>query len=214
MPIIKRVFFIPCRGDECLKLAELIKDNITTLEAAIEVKEHGIEVTLYGYKTDIKRAWVKVKQIVSLHKELSSLSGKEHKRIPVDYLVSLTRKTFPPILLVEILSRKGYKAKYSNGVIETNADIEFLKNVIEKIAEVYEEIKYSVRGTTTKYFVAAASIILDLDPNYVIEEGLKKGLLRSDEEEKPRLTKEWRQALKEFMESISSEIPGDLEENP
>lgn len=203
MPIIKRAFFISCREEECLKLADLIKDNISTLEALIDVKDYGIEIVLYGYKTDVRRAWEKIKQIVSFYKELTQATRSKVKRIPVSHIVSLTKKTFPPTLLAEILARKGYRSRYASGVIETDADLEVLKSIVEKISEVYERIKYSVRGTTTKYFITASSILLDLDPDYVIDECLKTGLLKvSGEEDKPKLAKEWRQALDDFIKYI------------
>lgn len=203
MPLIKRSFFIPCSGEECIKLAELIKDNISVLEASIDIKEHGIEVTMYGYKTDIKKMWVKIRQVISTYRELMKAGESGYKKIPLEYLVSLTRKTFPPLLLVEILKKKRFTASYENGVIETNADLDTLKELIDRIASIFEEIKYDVRSTTTKYFIVSASILTGLEPRIVIEKGIEKGLLKL-EEEKPKLTKEWRQALSEFISQHTS----------
>ncbi len=69
MPLIKRSFFIPCRGDECLKLLEALKSILNVNEATISISEGGILIELYGYKTDIKRFWSKSRKIVSTYKK-------------------------------------------------------------------------------------------------------------------------------------------------
>ncbi len=69
MPLIKRSFFIPCRGEECLKLVEALKSSLNVNEATISISEGGILIELYGYKTDIKRSWSKSRRIISAYKK-------------------------------------------------------------------------------------------------------------------------------------------------
>ena len=129
MPLIKRSFYIPCRGDECFKLAEIIREKIPVVEQVdIEVGESGLYITMYGYKTDIKNAWSYIKRLVSSYKSAIIERGGV-RRIKVEYIVEKTRHTFPPRLLVEILKHMGYTVELSENKedIITNASLEVVE---------------------------------------------------------------------------------------
>ena len=202
MPLIKRFFYIPCRGNECFKLAELIREKIPSVEYVdITIEEDGLYITMYGYKTDIKQAWEYIRRLVSSYKSsITTLKGGI-KRIKIDYLVEKTRKTFPPIVLVEILSRLGYRAGLNQDKTEiyTDASSELIEEIINKIWDIINTIKYDVRGTTSKYFVVVSSIVLNVEPEHVISEACSRGIMEKDEEGKYRIKKEWRKALNEFI---------------
>jgi len=202
LPLIKRFFYIPCRGEECFKLAELIKEKIPSVEYVdITIEEDGLYITMYGYKTDIKYAWEYIRRLVSSYKSsITTLKGGV-KRIKIEYLVEKIRKTFPPIVLVEILERLGYKAGLNQDKTEiyTDAPIELIEEIVNKIWEVINVIKYDVRGTTTKYFVVVLSIVLKMEPEQVLSRAHSMGIMDKDEEGKYRIKKEWRKALNEFI---------------
>lgn len=202
MPLIKRFFYIPCRGEECFKLAELIKEKIPSVEYVdITIEEDGLYITMYGYKTDIKYAWEYIRRLVSSYKSSITTLRGGIKRIKIEYLVEKTRKTFPPIVLVEILEHLGYKAGLNQDKTEiyTDAPTELIEEIVNKIWEVINAIKYDVRGTTSKYFVVVSSIVLKMDPEQVLSRAYSMGIMDKDEEEKYRIKKEWRKALNEFI---------------
>ncbi len=202
MPLIKRFFYIPCRGEECFKLAELIKEKIPSVEYVdITIEEDGLYITMYGYKTDIKYAWEYIRRLVSSYKSSVTTLKGGIKRIKIEYLVEKTRRTFPPIVLVEILERLGYKAGLNQDKTEiyTDAPTELIEEIINKIWEVINAIKYDVRGTTSKYFVVVSSIVLKMDPEQVLSKAYSMGIMGKDEEGKYRIRKEWRKALNEFI---------------
>ncbi len=202
MPLIKRFFYIPCRGEECFKLAELIREKIPSVEYVdITIEEDGLYITMYGYKTDIKYAWEYIRRLISSYKSsITTLKGGI-KRIKIEYLVEKTRKTFPPIVLVEILERLGYKAGLNQEKTEiyTDAPTELIEEIVNKIWEVINAIKYDVRGTTSKYFVVVSSIVLKMNPEQVLSRAYSMGIMDKDEEGKYRIKKEWRKALNEFI---------------
>ncbi len=202
MPLIKRFFYIPCKGEECFKLAELIKEKIPSVEYIdITIEEDGLYIIMYGYKTDIKYAWEYIRRLVSSYKSsITTLKGGV-KRIKIEYLVEKIRKTFPPIVLVEILERLGYKAGLNQDKTEiyTDAPLELIEEIVNKIWEVINVIKYDVRGTTTKYFVVVLSIVLKMEPEQVLSRAHSMGIMDKDEEGKYRIKKEWRKALNEFI---------------
>ncbi|RLG91496.1 MAG: DUF2067 domain-containing protein [Thermoprotei archaeon] len=202
MPLIKRFFYIPCRGEECFKLAELIKEKIPSVEYVdITIEENGLYITMYGYKTDIKYAWEYIRRLISSYKSsITALKGGV-KRIKIEYLVEKTRKTFPPIVLVEILERLGYKAGLNQDKTEiyTDAPTELIEEIVNKIWEVINAIKYDVRGTTSKYFAVVLSIVLKMEPEQVLSRAYSMGIMDKDEEGKYRIKKEWRKALNEFI---------------
>ncbi len=202
MPLIKRFFYIPCRGEECFKLAELIREKIPSVEYLdITIEEDGLYITMYGYKTDIKYAWEYIRRLVSSYKSSITTLRGGIKRIKIAYLVEKTRKTFPPIVLVEILERLGYKAGLNQEKTEiyTDAPTELIEEIVNKIWEVINAIKYDVRGTTSKYFVVVSSIVLKMDPEQVLSRAYSMGIMDKDEEGKYRIKKEWRKALNEFI---------------
>ncbi len=202
MPLIKRFFYIPCRGEECFKLAELIREKIPSVEYLdITIEEDGLYITMYGYKTDIKYAWEYIRRLVSSYKSSITTLRGGIKRIKIAYLVEKTRKTFPPIVLVEILERLGYKAGLNQEKTEiyTDAPTELIEEIVNKIWEVINAIKYDVRGTTSKYFVVVSSIVLKMDPEQVLSRAYFMGIMDKDEEGKYRIKKEWRKALNEFI---------------
>ena len=202
MPLIKRFFYIPCRGEECFKLAELIREKIPSVEYVdITIEEDGLYITMYGYKTDIKYAWEYIRRLVSSYKSsITTLKGGI-KRIKIEYLVEKTRKTFPPIVLVEILGRLGYRAGLNQDKTEiyTDAPTELIEEIVNKIWEVINAIKYDVKGTTSKYFVVVLSIVLKMEPEQVLSRAYSMGMMDKDEEGKYRIKKEWRKALNEFI---------------
>lgn len=202
VPLIKRFFQINCKGEECLKLAELIREKAPAAEyMGIEIREDALRITMHGYKTDIKKAWEYIRRLVSSYRSSVTITRHGLRRIKVEYLVEKTGRTFPPILLVEILKYKGYKAILSDckDEIITDAEPEVLEELVAKISDIINKIRFDIRGTVAKYYVVVASIILGLEPEQVIEKGVLHGHLYRDEEGKIRIKKEWRQALAEFL---------------
>ncbi|MET1159386.1 MAG: DUF2067 family protein [Thermoprotei archaeon] len=201
MPLVKRVFYIPCKGDLCLKLAEIINEKAPAVEhAEIKISDNGLYITLYGYKTDVRNAWEYIKRIASLYLSAIRDTGGI-KRIKLEYLVDRLRRTFPPRLLAAILNYMGYRCEYDHDKNElvTDAPLEIIEDIAKKIAEIIDSIKYDVRGTTTKYYVVAASIILNTDLETVYRIGVEKKHLVLDEDGKYRIRIYWKQAIEELI---------------
>lgn len=201
MPIIKRSFFVKCRGSECFELANILQEKIPSLDTVeISIEENGLRITMYGYKSDIKRAWEVVKNTVRIYRTGTMEVGKGIKKYDVTYLVERTKQTFPPILLAEILRRMGYATEVSEDKtsILTSADEDTIIDTIRKINEVALETRFKVRGTVAKYFIIASSILIGKPPETVIAEATAYGILEQ-EDDRYRLKKEWRQALEEYL---------------
>lgn len=205
--MMKRVFTIPCRKDRCLELSNLILEKITVDEATVHVGENSIEIRVYGYKSDIKETWNKIKRLINEFKS-SIRVEKNALRIKIDYLVKKSGKAFPPRVLVEVLKRTGYYAQYYKGdqAIVTNAPLEKLFEHIESINRVYEEVKHNLRGKTTIYYVIILSLVLRKDPGFIIEKGRELNHLQLDDEGKFRLRVNLQQALDEFIKSSRGEL--------
>jgi len=201
MPFIRRVYHISCHGEECYRLAEFIRENISVPEINITFREHGIYVELYGYKSDIRNAWSKIKHLVSMYKR-SMIRTRKGYRITIDYIVSRIRKTFPPILLIEILRKMGYDANYKENIIEVDIEPDELIKLADKIANIIQTIRYKVSGTTAKYLITAAAILTNRsieEIDQVVNELEELGYLFRDEDGKVRLKLEWRKALDMYL---------------
>ncbi len=203
MPLIHRVYHISCSGEECYKLAEFIRENISVPEISISFREHGIYIELYGYKSDIRNAWNKIKYLVSLYRQSTVRTGRGY-RVSIDYIVSRIRKTFPPVLVAEILKRMGYSVEYRGDSIETNAEPDIVESVAEQVADIIQSIRYSVGGTATKYFISAATVLTNRSVERVeevIHELMELGYLYRDEDGRFRLRLDWRRALDMYLRS-------------
>ena len=203
MPLIRRVYHISCHGEECYKLAEFIRENISVPEISITFREHGIYVELYGYKSDIRNAWSKIKHLVNMYKR-SMIRTRKGYRVTIDYIVSRIRKTFPPILLTEILRKLGYDVRYEGNIIEVDIEPDELIGLADKIADIIQAIRYKVGGTTAKYLVTAAAILTNRsveEIDQVIAELEELGYLYRDEDGKARLKLEWKKALDMYLMS-------------
>lgn len=203
MPLIRRVYHISCHGEECYKLAEFIRENISVPEISITFREHGIYVELYGYKSDIRNAWSKIKHLVSMYRRSMTRTRKGY-RITIDYIVSKIRKTFPPTLLVEILKKRGYSVSYEGDYIEIDIEPDELIELASRVADIIQAIRYEASGTTTKYLITAATILTNRsseDVDQVISELEELGYLYRDEDGKARLKLDWKKALDMYLRS-------------
>ncbi len=202
MPLIKRRFYVPCRGEECLKITEYIREKAPSIESLeIVIEDNGLYITMYGYKSDIRNVWGYIKQLINNYRSSVSVFGKDLRKISLNYIVESIGHTVPPTLLIEILKHLNYTAylsEYKEDII-TNASLEKVLNIARNTVEVIEKIKYDVRGKTTKYYIAALSVVLGIEPEIIYEKGLEYDHLYMDEDNKYRLKKEWRKALKEFI---------------
>jgi len=206
MPLVKRFFYIPCRGEECLKLAEVIREKVPAVEQMdITVSDAGLYITMFGYETDVKNAWKYLRHLIGIYR---SAVKAQHGvlRVKVEYLVAKIRRTFPPRLLVEILKRMGFRAEFDKEAVEikTNAPLDKIEELTKTIVKYIDEIKFTVRGTTTKYYVVSAAILSGLPVSEVLSIGLKLGHLKLDEDDKYVIQIDWRQALSDFIAKIRS----------
>jgi len=204
LPLIKRSFFIKCRGEDCLKLAEMIREKMPSVEQVeVVFKNDGLYITMYGYKSDVQNAWRYLKSILPMFKPVTKDKGCI--RINLDYLFKKLKNTFPPRLIVEILSIKGFKADYDDerNELVTNAGMDIVEEYALKIIELMNEVKYRVKGTTTKYYVVASAILTNQSIDEVINIGLNMNHL-TIVDDKPCLRIEWRKAIRDFIANTSS----------
>lgn len=205
--MMKRVFTIPCRKDKCLELSNLILEKIGVEEATLRVGENSIEVKVYGYESDVKATWSRIKRLIKEYRSSVKIE-KNLLKIKVDYLVKKTGRAFPPKVLVETLRRKGFFAQYDKGegVIVTDASLDKITECVESITKIYEQVKYDLRGKTAIYYVTILSLVLGREPEFVIEKAKELNHVYLDEDGKLRLRLNLQQALDEFIKSIRGEL--------
>ncbi len=201
MARVKRTFYVSCSGEECIRLSEFLIENMKGfVDISIDAVDKGLYIEIYGYKTDVKNAWNRIKRLIALYMEKEPRARGSLYHYTLESLIREIHRTFPPRLLAEIIRRMGYRVRIGEGYIETDMEPQGLKEIVSRIAGIMDDIKYDVRGKTTKYYVAAASILSGDDPFTVIENSLEKGILGEDEETgKPMLRYEWRQALDMYL---------------
>lgn len=201
MARIKRVYFVRCRGEECISLSEFLLENMAGfVDVTMRVVDDGVLIEIYGYKSEVRDAWTKIKKLLSMYSEQFPAGRKGRYRYSLEAVVRRVRHTFPPQLLAEIAARMGRFLAAQEGYLETDMSPEELYGLASRIAEAMEEVRYEVRGRTTKYYVVAASILSSKPIPDVIDESMELGILGEDEDTgKPVLRYEWRQALDKYL---------------
>ncbi len=204
MPLLKRSFYIKCHSDECLKLAELIRDKAPAVESMnITIEQSGLRIDMYGYKSDVRNAWIYIKRLVSAYKS-AIVEKRGLREISIDFLVEKVGRTFPPRLLEFIVRKKGHKARVEGDRIITDADLDEIIDTIKRIVEVLDKIRFSVKGTACKYFIVASALLADKSYQAIIEEGLRAHILDKDEDGRIILKKEWRSAVDQILKVLGS----------
>lgn len=203
MPLVKRRFHIPCRGDECLKIYELLKDYMgSIMYAELRITSKGLVMETYSYETDIKNFWIYIRRLIGSLREASGRMGM-HK-YSVELLTKMSRATFPPRLLVELLRRLNYSAEFSSeeSAIITNASIEKVLELIGKIVELNSRARELAETTSARYYLVACSILTGKPLTEVVKLSLSAGIIKSSDKGKYSLELNWREALDSALKSI------------
>lgn len=184
------------------KLLEELKIN----HAKISIKGKSITITLYGTKDTVNYNWNIIKRLRKEVKYIHALkTSLTIKKYPHKLLQKIAKITFPLDVLEVILKDKGYYAKIVNKeFLETSATIDEITELIRKIGEKMRETKTVTKSSSAKKFLVLASIILQASIKEVRDLGLRLSLLEEDELGFVKLTKEWREALRE-LQGISKE---------
>lgn len=200
MPLVKRRFYITCAEDECFKLYELVKDKIPAVShVTIEITSRGLLVEAYGHETDVKELWYEIKRVVGPLKEAMRKPGL--KKYSVSLIVKTIHRTISPRILVEVLKRSSYSARYidEEDAIYTNASFEEIVRYAERIAMLNEEVGRYVSTTSTRYYMIAACALSNLSISDVVKISIELGLIRQVDESRYVLNRDWRSALDLFL---------------
>uniref|UniRef100_A0A7C2BK91 DUF2067 domain-containing protein n=1 Tax=Thermosphaera aggregans TaxID=54254 RepID=A0A7C2BK91_9CREN len=200
MPLVKRRFYVNCNHDECIEIIQRISEKLPSIDTVeYEVREDGMLIEMYGYSTDIKKAWAVIKEYF---KHSRRPAGKSVVKYSLKALARQAGKTFPPAVLVKVLSLKGFKAHYSSidEAIQTNAGLDILMDLINQIDVAVAMVRDKVKGTAGKYYLTTLMVATGLGLEEVVNESLKLGHLRINEESGLlSLAVEWDKGVDEFI---------------
>lgn len=179
------------------KVYEKISSNIRTPFAEISIRGDKAFIELVGTEAEIKDSWYRVKNVIQDLWELYRLE-RENEAL-IEAIVKEAGRTFPPDALVFALKLRGYDAKLSSDKqrLYTNAPAQVVVEIARQIAEVIDVIRFRVKGTAVKRMIAALAVGLLVDPEKVIEYGLKTRVLE-ESEDGIRLREEWRRGLRKI----------------
>lgn len=206
MPLVKKTFVIPCRGEECVDLSNTLLENLSGAgNVTIEAKQNNIVVTVYGYKSDVRETWMAIKNLLEEKRRLQP-AGKGLIRINLNQLAKVLKRTVPPKLLVEVLKRYGYYATYEkeDSAVVTDVPLEELKRIAEQLGEAYLSIGNICRGTTTRYYLVALTVLTGGDLEKIVENAEKLNHVYRDEDGRIVVKVEWVRALDEYIKTYGS----------
>jgi hypothetical protein len=199
LPLVKRRFSISCREEECSKLYEIVKDKLPALSHIEFVfTNKGLLIEVYGYESDVKTAWFEIKRTLKALKEAMT-PRSDMRKYSVDLITRITRRTFSPELLVEVIKRMGRRAVYvrEENSIFSDMPLEEVTKVAESIAEKNAQLAKTCKNTSTRYFLVACTVISGLPVEDVVRISQEIRLLGQDEG-KYIVKSDWKRAVDEF----------------
>lgn len=203
MPLIKRRFYIQCKEDECLKLYELLKDRIPSINyVSMQITDKGLLLEACGYESDIKDLWVEIKKLIGPLKEITRKAPL--RKYNINLITKMLHKTFPPRLLVEILKKMHYTVEYSSDEdsIFTNASLEEVLKLAERIADLNHKASELATNTSTRYYIIASCILGEMPLENAVELSADLNLLKQSKSGKYTLAVDWRAALGTFLKNV------------
>ena len=199
MPITRK-FVINCPSEDfCQELLSILLENLPSYNMYYRIRNNKIEIHVTGLKTEINHVWSMIKTYKQMLMNTYMKDEKGLSNIPVKYIVMHIRKTFPPDILVTILSIKGYKAVIEGEIIKTNASKNEVFTLANMIADRIEELKYRAIGRNTKKIIVTTSILLNKNIDETIEVLKNKDILEEIEEDKYKAKVNFEQALSTIL---------------
>ena len=199
MPVTRK-FVINCPSEDfCQELLNILLENLPSYNMYYRIRNNKIEITITGLKSDTNYVW----SMIKTYKQLLTITyGRDKKglhSLPIKYIVMNIRKTFPPDVIVTLLSLKGYKAVLENDVIKTDASKSEVFDLANTVADILQELKYRTLGKNTKKIIVIASILLNRPVNDAIEFLKETGIIEEVEEDKYKIKVNLDQALSTIL---------------
>lgn len=188
-----RLYTISIPPGDIEKIIERVAKAAGPVEAEIRPRKGKLYITLRGPETAVKEAWLKIRSVVAELWELHMFSSTG--RIRADLLAKEIGRTFPVDALCEALRLMGYRAvQEEGGVIGTDAPLSVVEEAARRIADAVEELRFRLRPAARK-LVAAVAAASGVEPEEVVEAGIRAGLLAEDEEGRVVPVAEWRRLI-------------------
>lgn len=189
-----------------VRLSRLSDDVLETIlkcirvpEARITIKGSTLHIEMTGFEGDIKESWLKLKNVVA---ELAAVTNSRGSRtMPMQYVAKAVKRTLPPELLAIVLSMLGWRSEARSDRLETEAEEGVVIDIAKRLASVLEAelVRFRVKGRSSKIFVAALAVLLDVSPEEAVRIALNEGVLEEEEDGTYRLKAEWRSTLSKLI---------------
>jgi len=189
------------------KLYEKLAEAVRSGYAEIAIRGGKAYIEIVGTDAQIKESWMRLRTVLSQLWSLHML--RTTREAAIESIVGEAGRTFPPEALVYALRLRGYAAQLSSDkqLLRTDAPPEEVVALARSIAEVLDEVRFRLRGSAAKKMVAALAAGLGVEPERVIEAGLRLRVLE-EAEDGIRLREEWRRGLRKLALLLR---PGALE---
>lgn len=201
MPITRK-FVVNCPSEDfCQELLNILLENLPSYNMYYRIRNNKMVITITGLKGDVNHVWSMIKTYKQLLMTTYSKSRNEEGllNLPIKYIVMNIRKTFPPDVIVTLLSSKGYKVILENDVIKTNASKSEVFDIANKVADILQELKYQVLGRNTRKIIVITSILLNKSINETIDFLKETGVLEELEKNRYKLKVNLDQALSTIL---------------
>ena len=196
------------------KIYDKIASVIRTGYAEIRVANGKAYIEIVGTTAQLKENWQRIKDAV---KELWDLYSLEIRgEAPVDIIAREAGATFPPQALVEALRLLGYEARLidtgETKLVQTNAPSRLVIKTAGRLGGVMETLRFRVAGSVAKRVIAAVAVGLNVDPETVIEYGLRMRVFERGDDSRIRLRGEASWAVRKLAVVLKgAQVSGSAE---
>jgi len=176
-----RVFLFSFNSnEEALRFVELLSEHLRGANIIIDLKGTTVKVRVYGSRSDIKSTFLKIKDLVTIVK---GERGEGLKKYSLRYLLTSSELKAPiPIDLIrDVLALKEFKVEIKRGYVITDASLEEVRRTIERISEIYSELRSVRASPRAKKVIALMSSLTELSVGEALKVLLDNGVIRTVE---------------------------------
>ncbi len=189
--------------DQLNDLINIISDSLPQVDIFLEYKLGSVKIKVIGEKYSTKNAIYRIKEISKMFMDSHNLDIHGFYHHHLSFLQKTGSKIVSLSLIASILSKQGYYAEVLDQILKTNATLTDVSQIIDNTFEIMRDMSPTIRGKTLKKVIVAVSYLTDYDSDFVLEQGLKMGVMR-DYKGKILITMDPEESIKKMVSTLSS----------
>jgi len=196
----------PLARGEVEKFIERVLNAVKVDSVVYRVESGSIKINMYGSDTQIRESLSRIKSIV---KEYTVIDRGRYRYYSREAIINSAGGPIPLDVLTFILRAMGYEVKEADNGIETTADHDIIEYISTGIWSILGKLAYLDASRSVKKALIAASILLQMDPDELLDKVLEAKLVKQDKGNILPLAS-WTKITETLLTRIREDKSGDM----